>query len=504
MKRLAAFAVLAVVIAAVTAASVLGWFGKPTEPPGVPGRPITMSAAHLQSMIDAAPNGSTLEVPAGTYVGHLRIDHPITLVAQGTVVLDGGWLGSVLRITAPDVTVQGVTIRRSGIGPVGSPSGIVVENADRARIRDVRIEHSYVGIMVRRSHDVSIEGATIVGEGLITGELHAVDAPADANAGHDMGDPGMSTGIPDGQIRGDGIWLWNTTGAEVRDSTITGVRDGIYLSYGVRPRLIGNTIADSRYAVHDMFAEDLLLQDNILTGNLSGIVLMYGGPVDVVGNTITESGSPSTGFGILVKDTGGVTVRGNVIADNREGLHLDDAGRTGGEPAQVADNTIAMNQVGVLLYPSADSGFTGNGFVENSTQVALGGSGATQVDWTVGGVGNYWSDYAGFDRGGDGIGDVPYSASGRVSRLLAEEPLLAALASGPAFRLMSSLEDRWSAATPVVQDDAPILTSRGPAIGGGPAGSPVLLWLVGGTLLAASVWALRRSRRPRLGAIVHA
>ena len=500
MKRLTRFTVLTVVIAAVASFYVLGGFGNKTGQGTPPDRSITMPATHLQAMIHAAPDGSTLEVPAATYVGRVRIDHPLTLVAKGSVVLDGGWLGSVLRITAPDVTVEGITVRRSGIGPVGSPSGIVVENADRAQIRDVRIEHSYVGIMVRRSHDISIEGARIVGEGLITGELHAVDP----HASQDMGDMDMGSGTPDGQIRGDGIWLWNTTDAEVRDSTITGVRDGIYLSYGVHPRLIGNTIADSRYAVHDMYAEDLLLQDNTLTGNLSGIVLMYGGPVDVAGNTITESGSPSTGFGVLVKDTGDVTVRDNIIADNREGLHLDDAGRTGGEPVQVADNTIAMNQVGVLLYPSSDSGFTGNGFVENSTQVALGGSGATQVDWTVGGVGNYWSDYAGFDRGGDGVGDVSYSASGRVSRLLAEEPLLAALASGPAFRLMSSLEDRWSAGIPVVRDDAPILDSHGPAIGGGPAGSPVLLWLIGGTLLAASVWSLRRSRRPRRVAIGHA
>jgi nitrous oxidase accessory protein len=504
VRRLAPFLFSAVVIAAAVSVSVLGRSDDSAEPVGAPDPPITMPAAHLQSMIDAAPIGSTLEVPAATYVGRVRIDHPLTLMGQGTVVLDGGWLGSVLRIKAPDVTVEGVTIRRSGIGPVGSPSAILVENADRVRIRDVRIEHSYLGITVRRSHDVSIEGTTIVGEGSITGELHAVEAPPEAHDGHDMGDTRVAARDPESQIRGDGIWLWNTTDAEVRDSTITGVRDGIYLSYGVRPRLIGNTIADSRYAVHDMYAEDLLLEGNTITGNLSGIVLMYGGPVDVVGNTVTESGSPSTGFGVLVKDTGDVTIRANVIADNREGLHLDDAGRTGGEPVQVADNTIAMNQVGVLLYPSADSGFTGNGFVENSTQVALGGNGATQVDWTVGGVGNYWSDYGGFDRSGDGVGDVPYSASGRVSRLLAEEPLLAALASGPAFSLMSSLEDRWSAAIPVVQDDAPILTSRGPSIGGGPGGSPNFLWLAGGALLGASVWALRRSRRPRLGVTGHA
>ena len=60
---------------------------------------------------------------------------------------------------------------------------------------------------------------------------------------------------------------------------------------------------------------------------------MYGGPVLVVDNTIMESGSPSTGFGVLVKDAGGVTVQSNVMADNRVGVQIDDAGRTGGEPS---------------------------------------------------------------------------------------------------------------------------------------------------------------------------
>ena len=501
MIRRATFAVLILVVVTATSAC---WFGDTADRVAAPAASVTMPAEHLQSMIDAAPDGSTLEVPTATYVGRIRVDHPLTLVAQGTVAIDAGWLGSVLKITSADVTVDGFTLRRSGIGPVGAPSGILVENADRALIRDVRIEHSYIGITVRRSSGVSIEGVAIVGEGLIIGELHAVNAPTDAHAGHDTADSEKSVGSPGGQIRGDGIWLWNTIDAEVRNSTITGVRDGIYVSYGARSRLIGNTIADSRYAVHDMYAEDLRVHGNTLTGNLSGLVLMYGGPIDVMGNTITESGSPSTGFGILVKDAGGVNIWRNIIADNREGLHIDDAGRTGGEPVQVADNTIAMNQVGVLIFPSADSGFTGNGFIENSTQVALGGSGTTQADWTVGGIGNYWSDYSGFDGGGDGVGDLPYSASGRVSRLLAEEPLLAALTSGPAFRLLNSLEERWSDAVPVVSDDAPILTSRGPAMGGGPGGSPTLLWLVGGTLIAASGWALLRSRRPRRGATAHA
>ena len=95
-----------------------------------------------------------------------------------------------------------------------------------------------------------------------------------------------------------------------------------------------------------MYTEDLTVRANLFEGNLSGLVLMYGGPVHVVGNTIIESGSPSTGFGVLVKDVGGVTVEGNVVADNRVGLHIDDAGRTGGDPTLVLGNTIAMNHIG--------------------------------------------------------------------------------------------------------------------------------------------------------------
>ena len=56
------------------------------------------------------------------------------------------------------------------------------------------------------------------------------------------------------------------------------------------------------------------------------------------------------------------------MADNRVGVHIDDAGRTGGDPTLVLGNTIAMNQIGLLLMPSADTVVVGNGFVENSTR----------------------------------------------------------------------------------------------------------------------------------------
>lgn len=467
---------------------------------------VSMPAEHLQVMIDAAPAGSTLEVPKAVYVGNVEIDRPLTLIGQGRPILDGAGLGSVLRITGDDVTVRNFTIRGSGSGPVGTPSGIMIADGDRVLIQDVHVQASYMGITVRKGEGVTIDRVRIRGyaNGIVSGELHAVGGAGSSTGMGDM--PGMSGAADEsgtGLLRGDGIWLWNTVDAVVRSSDIAEVRDGVYLSYGVRPLLQGNTIVDARYAVHDMYATDLRIAGNTLRGNLSGCVLMYGGPITLDANTIVESGSPSTGFGVLVKDTGDVTLTDNVIADNRVGLHIDDAGRTGGAPTMLVDNTIAMNQIGVMLYPSSDSTFTGNSFIENSTQVTLGGTGTTQVRWTEGGVGNFWSDYGGFDAQGDGRGDIPYVESGRMSQLLAEEPILLALASGPAFRLLSAVEDKWSTGDPIVRDGAPLTRSHAPSIRGADRGRSIPLWIPGLFALLVCGRSLVRGRRPRREVAVH-
>lgn len=440
----------------------------------------------LQAMIDAANPGSTLVVPAGTYTGNFVVTTSISLVGERGVVLDGRGEGTVLTIAAPDVDVSGIVVRGSERFPVGAPSGILVKRGGhRAHLHDLEVQDSYMGITVQRARDVVIERVRVVGSGIISGELHAVsDVSGDAQEE-----------VEPTKLRGDGIWLFDSERTIVRDSEIVTVRDGVQLTYGTGCVIEDVRVADSRYGLHDMYAADVTFRGNDLSGNLSGIVLMYGGPVLVERNTITENGSPSTGFGVLVKDAGGVLLHENVIADNRVAVHIDDAGRTGGEPARLERNTIAVNQIGVLLFPSADAHFTDNGFVENTTQVALGGTGRTQAVWAVGGVGNYWSDYGGFDEEGDGTGDLAYSRSGRTSQLIAEDPVLLALASGPAFRLLSAVEERWAPSEPLVLDDAPLTSLSSPPLAADRIGARAPLWIPGLVLTVGCGWLLVRARR---------
>ena len=308
--------------------------------------------------------------------------------------------------------------------------------------------------------------------------------------------------------RGDGISLWNCTGVLVRDNLVDGTRDGIYMSFGTDILIDTNRVRDSRYASHSMYAKNLTAAENLFERNLSGVVLMYGGPVLLLRNEIRDSASPATGFGVLLKDVFGTEVVENVLVGNRIGVQVDGPAGDTEHRIVVHGNTIAMNQFGVALYPSAHAFFYRNSFVENTVQVvALGNGVAGKNTWTYEGTGNYWSNYRGYDLGGEGLGDMPHHEGGTVERLMAQAPVLQALASGPAFSLLRAVEDRWIEHRPVVTDTLPLMRPESPALddetrGGG---ASVALGGIGLLVTALAVAVLVAFRRPiRRGRASHA
>lgn len=440
----------------------------------------------LASLIGSVPDGGTLRLPPGAYRGDLVIDRPITLIGEGMPVIVGHGHGTVLTLEAPGTVLRGIQVTGSGHGPGGQPAGIRVA-ADSVEIDGVVVTDSYIGIAVGDAEGVRILDSLVMGraEAAIGSDSHAVEGSHESHTGGG---------------RGDGVSIWESKAVLVRGTTIVNARDGIYVSFAASVLIDSNHVASSRYAVHTMYGSDLVLIENRFDHNLSGAVLMYGGSVDVIRNVIADNTSLSTGFGILLKDVTDAEVVQNAIAGNRVGIHVD--GPAGGaEPVRVTANTVADNQFGVVVYPSAAATFMANSFVDNLVQVSQQGRGeAAGVAWADRGWGNYWSTYRGYDNG-QGKGAVAHGEASSVNRLLVRSPMLASLATSPAMRIVGAVEERWLRAAPVAIDEMPLMAPVSPAYPQDPGEPAAAVSLaVAGLVLtaAASTGLLRFSRRPRL------
>ena len=456
--------------------------------------------AELAARLASAAPGDTVVVAPGYYRGNFELSAAITLVGEGRPVLDGGGTGSVLTVptSAAGSVISGLRLVGTGIGPLGTPAGLSIK-ADDVIVENVEVADSYMGIHVNGGDRVQIRGNTVesYAQGGVEGELHATGDEVDLT-GVDVGGGDDSRRL----MRGDAITLLNAFDAVVEDNTIFNSRDGIYFSFAVNALVRGNTISDSRYGFHGMYSQNLLAVDNYLEGNLAGMILMYGGPFEVRGNTVLRSISPSTGVGIVLKDGAGATIVDNVIASNRVGIKLDNGGATAtaaaSTPAIITSNTIALNQVGIEIMAASRSAFSANSFVENTVQVVTDGK-TPNIEWSVAATGYYWSSYKGYDSDGNGIGDVDFVEAGSIARTLVRSPVMISLASGPGFRLIQAIEDRWASNDPVIRDSYPLMDMRSPKVAEELRPEKAPIWLgIGGALAAlASAFILYLARRPR-------
>jgi len=485
------------------------------EMAGMPGMDDSATAPHsmkeLRDQLAHTPSGGTLTVQPGVYRGALVIDRPVTLVGVGHPVLQGDGTGTVLTIRAAGTTVRDLMIEGSGPGPVDNPAGVSVE-ADRVAVKDLHIRDTYTGIWVEGVRDAQITGNVIEGRKMVAvsgeapasmdGDMAGMVIGPGTESGNESGkDSGKGSGSGEAQAgRGDGVSLFNAIRPVVAGNDITDVRDGVYLSYGSGTRIECNSVVDSRYAIHSMYGETVTVARNHFATNQSGPVMMYGGPVTLEGNVIREQHSAATGFGVLLLDVGGARLLHNVIVSNRVGLQIE--GPAGDPRRTVVElNTFALNQVGVGLYPTAEASLSQNSLVENTVQVlGLGpDGGGGDSRWSRDGVGNYWSDYRGFDRSGRGVGEIPHVEGAAAGRLLAADPTLLALASSPAFTLLRAVEQRSAGQDPVVVDRLPLVDPRSPSLPSAVTHASLGTGLVGAASLAAcSLVLLRSTRRRRL------
>jgi nitrous oxidase accessory protein len=268
----------------------------------------------------------------------------------------------------------------------------------------------------------------------------------------------------------------------------------IWFSNGTTVRR--NVVTDSRYGLHYMYSNDNVFVGNRFEANEVGAFIMYSRRITFRENVFASARGPS-GRGLGFKDSEGILAEDNVLVKNAVGISLDNSPNSDDVVNLFRRNVIAYNDVAVLLLPSVHSNvFTANEFVDNVIPLRVSGGGHGRANqWH----GNYWSEYAGFDADGDGVGDRPFVFQRLSDDVLARHEALQLFALSPAVNALNTVSGVLPGLQPepLLIDSAP-RRSRWAAAVESPRGrgaGPVSLGLFG--LATGALVVVARSRRSR-------
>ncbi len=413
------------------APSLRGNWGGAGEKAERPAAPAVAGLPWLQTLIDEAPEGSTLRLEARRYSGPVVLTKALTIEGAGATV-DSGGRGTVFVIEADDVTVRNLTFTGSGESHSTDDACLNVRG-QRTVIDQNAFEDCLFGIDLKQSNKNRITRNRIRSKRLELG------------------------------LRGDAIRLWYSMDNLVEGNEIKDSRD-VVVWYSNGNLIRKNVSANSRYSLHFMYAEENVVEENRFDNNSVGIYVMYTNGVQIRNNVISRSVGP-TGMGIGFKEASDSVVSGNTIIYCALGISSDLSPNQPDSTILISNNRIAYNGLGFSIVGDKPGlKIEGNVFEGNVDQVGQsGGGGATRCDWR----GNYWDDYRGFDRDRDSVGDTPYELYAYTDRIWMETPDAKFFKNAPLMEMIDFLERLAPFSSPdlLVRDEAPRFTRP-------PAGAP--------------------------------
>jgi nitrous oxidase accessory protein len=254
--------------------------------------------------------------------------------------------------------------------------------------------------------------------------------------------------------RGDGLRLWYSNRNRIEGNQIIDSRDMVAW-YSNDNHYLNNLGRRSRYSIHFMFAARNIVEGNRFYDNAVGIYVMYSGGGAIRNNVISHA-TGATGMAIGFKEASDVTVEGNEIIYCGTGITSDLSPFEPDSTLIIRKNRIAFNGIGIRFVSDREGHvIEGNIFEGNMSNVSVdGAAGSMSNRWH----GNYWDDYQGFDRDGDGTGDRPHEHYAYADQIWMEFPAARFFRNSPVMESLDFLERLAPFSNPVLilRDEKPI------------------------------------------------
>ncbi|MCI0497581.1 MAG: right-handed parallel beta-helix repeat-containing protein, partial [Thermoplasmata archaeon] len=262
-----------------------------------------------------------------------------------------------------------------------SRAGIHVKGSGLDRIEDNVVEDNYyVGIFIDSSNNCSVSRNEVHHTKMNAAGIQTQYA-ADVEISWNNVSNNSCSGI-DNYESAD-LWIHNNT---VNGNAEAGISNGAIYGHTV----VWVTVADNV----------------VIAGNndIVGMVLNYCTNWTIFGNDVAYNLR-----GLSMYQCDNITVVNNSFrGSSAQGIYA-----TSSKHSRIAYNEVFDNEdYGVLMNNCDDISVFLNNFHQNNHNGTQGYDDTGTNVWDNGTQGNYWSDYAGPDRNGDGIGDWPYNLTG--------------------------------------------------------------------------------------------
>lgn len=281
----------------------------------------------IHEAIDAASAGDTIIVSEGFYSeGEIEVHKPLTLIAEGEVIVDGEWLyypweefdriRAVFLVTSNNVIIRGFTVVNTWLW--GAP-GILVYNVENGRhvnncrIEENRLQHNYFGAFIIGFENVVKENS--FGHNRLDVLLGGLGA-----------DPSGSNVVENNLISDSGIGILvhgNSNHNTIKKNSIidnSGV--GIFLHDGTHDNTVSRNVATYNLRGIDITSSHRnTVQGNIASRNEAHGISLYGSSeCNVIrGNTVSNNGHA----GIYLQEGSHNIIRKNKVKENQDGIYLE-------------------------------------------------------------------------------------------------------------------------------------------------------------------------------------